>query len=143
MNHNVSEETLQKAQAVMGKEPVAALGSCFISALRAYEAIRKEQIAGRVDGLVLVHGIGIASMPGQEGNEIVHAWLEFTKDGNLIAYDPIWDVFTTAEHYATQFKTRRTVKYNFNDITSNIIKSDTIDLGPWDSEILAIAERAD
>ena len=80
----IPTEHLDKAKEIMGEDPTIPMGYCFYGAILVYEQARKLQLAGEIDGLALVHGIGIANMPGQEGKRIAHAWVEFTRNGQKI-----------------------------------------------------------
>jgi len=48
----------------------------------------------------ICHGVGIANMPGQEGQTFSHAWIEFTKDGARMASNTIWGV-VILKHFGT------------------------------------------
>ena len=85
-------------------------------------------------GTVLCHGIGAATVEGQEGWEIAHAWLEFEGD----AYDVIWCVHFAAEIYRAKLKVSYVVEYSQADAWRLWHTTDYP--GPWDAKINAVIE---
>lgn len=90
---------------VNGKKPVNRLGSCFDSAGAVILKIKEPQA-------IMCHGLGIANLPGQEGEIIAHAWVEFTdqKEGR-IAVDPIWMIAQPVDLYRKNLKTFLVIEY--------------------------------
>lgn len=90
-----------------GKPPANPWGSCF--------DVAAHNLMGNLDieGMVMCHGVGISNKPGQEGERIAHAWIEFdhTIHGR-VAVDPIWLIAQSADHY------RETLKQNWLLLTT-------------------------
>lgn len=131
---------IEKAIKVMGKEPINPIGACFDSAAAHFVEWTRE---GAVN-LHLVHGIGIANLPGQEGNIMAHAWIEFGDWNERLAYDTTRGIKMLAKEYRKQIQCSYAVEYNFkavknlwNEWGSNLLT------GPWDKNIREISMKAD
>jgi len=101
-----SKEAVKKVSKLMGRKPINRPGSCFDSSAKGF--------IGGFDlprSAVLVHGIGVANMPGEEGNIVGHAWIEFTLDGRRLALDTTWGIATTVENYRGQLNVSHAVEY--------------------------------
>jgi len=111
----------------LGREPVNPYGSCFDAAARLILTPSFLEIS-------MVHGIGIANKPGEEGNEIAHAWVEFTHtDNERYAIDPIWMVAQPVKIYRNNLKVNYAVEYKKIDFMQRWIKTNFP--GPWDDKI--------
>lgn len=86
------------------------------------------------EGTTLCHGIGLASVKGQEGWEIAHAWNEF--EGR--AYDSIWMIHGPSDWYRAQLRISYVVEYNYAEALSRWIITEAP--GPWDEKIRAVIE---
>lgn len=124
---------ISKAIQIMGKEPINPLGSCFDSA--AHQMIFGEN---KPDGLTLCHGIGISNMPGDNGNEMAHAWIEWPHPVGRIAYDTTWGVATFAEKYRADLKLSYFVEYSLEEAWELWLAFDYP--GPWDNKIAKISD---
>ncbi len=122
-----SNSNLKKAIEVMGFEPINEIGQCF-------DATFLQMLGGGEppEDLKLCHGIGIANMPGQEGNQIAHAWLEWGGK----AYDCIWGTMQDAKSYRENFNLTYVVEYTFEEAVALGRKHDRS--GPWDLKIKAV-----
>ena len=139
MEHNISPAQLKEASLKMeGRKPLNPIGQCFESALHAYFQLRKLELEGSIRNLRLVHGIGTANMPGQEGESIAHAWLTFERDKELLAFEPTWGVVVPAENVTRDLQVSYKVTYDYRDLVMVITMNNNIDIGPWDSEILKV-----
>lgn len=117
----------------MGKEPMNPIGECFDSSAAQF------LLGENPDRCRLCHGIGVANMPGQEGREIGHAWLQFTlDDGREGVIDTTWGVVVEANHYRKNLKLKYVVEYNMEEARANWEKYDMP--GPWDKKILKVIE---
>jgi hypothetical protein len=109
-------------------QPPNPWGSCFDSAAHNLIANRD------VDGLRMVHGIGIANRPGQEGLRVAHAWLEFPHEKvGKVAFDPIWLKFVPADLYRKNLQVQYSVEYTRWDFMDLWHKHEFP--GPWDEKI--------
>jgi len=86
-------------------------------------------------GAKVCHGIGLANVPGQEGETIAHAWIEL--DG--IAYDATYLTRTPASLYRENLKVSYVVEYTQSQIWRNCRKYNSF--GPWDEKIKAGLEQ--
>ncbi len=93
---------------VAAKTPPNPFGTCFDSAAM----ILLTNLADGLKDMVMVHGVGIANLPGIEGKKIAHAWIEFThpKHGKC-ALDPIWLIAQPVEIYYNNLQVSFTVEY--------------------------------
>lgn len=131
MRGNVSQQTYDQAVKEMGREPINPIGSCFDSA-----AAMLAQEDEPPPNFKLCHGIGIASMPGQVGRKMKHAWLEFDdpeRGRGRGAIDPIWGVAQRAELYRKNLKIKYCVEYTKAQMFNLWLKHDYP--GPWDRKI--------
>lgn len=142
MEHNISDKNLKEAVLKMGGlTPMNPIGQCFESALHAYYASRKYELKGNIKDLALVHGIGIANMPGQEGKTIAHAWITYFASDDpevLRAYEPTWGVVTTDAKILKDLNVKYARAYDYEQIKYEITKNNNIDIGPWDPKVLAV-----
>jgi hypothetical protein len=116
------------ASKMMGKQPINPFGQCFDAV--GFQAVLGEDPPA---DLKICHGIGIANMPGQEGLEIAHAWLEW----GGAAYDCIWGVRVPLSVARKDFS--YVVEYSRSEFLSLWLKHDFA--GPWDAKIAAVIER--
>ena len=142
MEHNISDDNLKEAVLKMGGlEPMNPIGQCFESALHAYYKTRQYELSGQIKDLALVHGIGIANMPGQVGKTIAHAWITYFASDDLEtlrAFEPTWGVLTTHAKILQDLKVKYAKAYDYEQIKYEITKNNNIDIGPWDSKVLAV-----
>jgi len=114
----------------MGRKAINPIGQCFDStAHQVLDWVLKKRVAGKV-----CHGIGVATMPGQEGNVIKHAWIE----ENGFAYDTTWGVRVPADEYRAGLGLSYFVEYSIADFMLNWLMNDFP--GPWDSKIEAAGQ---
>lgn len=121
-----------KAISLMGKEPENPIGSCFDSSAH--------QVAFGEDppeDLRLCHGIGVANMPGQEGDTIIHAWVEVDIKGRRAALDTTWGVCQEAKVYRKNLCLSYVVEYTRDELFKNWKEYNMP--GPWDEKIRALA----
>lgn len=123
----VSDQDYKKAVEKMGREPINPIGSCFDSA--AHNFVFGETEAGDR----ICHGVGVANMPGQEGQTFSHAWIEFTKGGVRMAFDAIWGFVIPSEAYREQLKLSYVVEYGKDEFLSLWRHTDFP--GPWDKRV--------
>lgn len=128
---NAAMSDIERAVKAMGREPINPIGECFDST--GFQAM-KWLLAGKL--FKVCHGIGIASMPGQQGREMKHAWLEVQG----LAYDTTWGVTCNAGKYRSDLKLRYVIEYDPEDFFRNWIKHDFP--GPWDEKIEAAGRTA-
>lgn len=115
---------IERAKQMMGREPVNPIGECFDSV--GVQAV-KWMYAGRT--FTVCHGIGVASMPGEEGNKIKHAWIEI----HGFAYDTTWGLSQKIDKYRADMKLKYVVEYSIEEFFSLWVKHDFP--GPWDQKI--------
>lgn len=136
---------LEKLKQLTGGElPANPIGSCFDATAFQFVHTAREVAAGNPNAptdCVMVHGIGVANLPGQEGELMGHAWLEFThpKTGQKLAMDCVWLKFVPRDHYHRECKVRFCVKYTFDEFMQLWVQHDYP--GPYHPKILAITER--
>jgi len=110
------------------RKPVNPIGECFDSV--------GHQVVYWLDRgqkeFKICHGIGIATMRGQEGNFIKHAWLE--RDGK--ALDTTWGVRQDAHLYRKNLTLQYVIEYTPDEFIANWAKTDYP--GPWDEKIKAV-----
>jgi hypothetical protein len=124
-----------KAAQMMGREPINPLGSCFDTA--GFIFIQANDGTEPTENERIVHGIGVANQPGQEGNPIAHAWIEFDHPTRgRVVFDPIWGVHTAAEAYRKNQQVSYCVEYTLNEFFELWKKYDMP--GPYDADILAL-----
>ena len=112
----------------MSDAPVNPIGSCFDSAALMLLVPDTPKDAR------LCHGIGIANMPGQEGDRIGHAWIEIDGD----AFDTTWCVRVDAGCYRAQLQLEYVIEYSRTQAIELWLRTDYP--GPWDERILAITD---
>ena len=134
----MSTADIEKASELMGgRKPINEVGTCFDSSYLTF--IHPTNSSIRQPGDRLCHGIGVANMPGQEGNVMGHAWIEFDHQGRRAAYDSIWGVTTSAEKYRADLKLEYVREYTFEDA---VVLGHLHDYsGPWDDKIKAITDK--
>jgi hypothetical protein len=136
---------LERLKALAGGLPVNPIGSCFDAAAFQFVHTIREVKAGNPNAprdAVMVHGIGVANMPGQEGELMGHAWLELNhpKTGQKLAMDCLWHEFVPRDQYHRDLKVRFCVKYKFDEFMQLWLEHDNP--GPWNEKIRAITDRA-
>lgn len=105
------------------------MGKCFDAT--ALQMLEEEAF----HGAVLCHGIGVASVSGQEGKTISHAWIEM--DG--YAYDCVFMAKVPADKYRADLRASYVVQYSFEEM---LLKWALTNMpGPWDEKILAVSEE--
>ena len=128
-----AQPNLDEAIRRMGREPMNPVGQCFESAIR--QLVCPSDTPGDAR---LCHGIGIATMPGQEGNVMGHAWVEYDHGLTRMAIDTTWGVQQEAGVY------RRKMRLNY---VREYTRDQAIWLwkfkgnpGPWDMAIRRITD---
>ena len=134
MNHNVSAEELSRAVTLAGKKPINPIGACFDTV--AFQAMHGEEPP---PDLLVCHGIGIANMPGQEGLQMAHAWLEWKVGKKWMAYDTTWGWFLPRYRYRQELGITHMVVYNRDEFILLWLTHDYP--GPFDPKIKVIADR--
>jgi hypothetical protein len=125
---------LEKAAALMKRQPVNPVGKCFDSA--AFQLVLPDDVP---PDAMLCHGIGVANMPGQEGCRIAHAWVEYTDElGRRLAIDTTWGMIQPAEKYRKDGALDYVVEYSAEQ-TRLLWKLHNMP-GPWDPAIVAVAD---
>ena len=143
MQHNITQDQLNETIKLMGGlEPQAPIGMCFTAALDALSVLQDKALNGEASDVKLVHGIGTANMPGQEGRTIAHAWIEFNhkQSDQRMVMEPIWCIVTTAKNLRESLKVSYSVEYSLEDLKTLMFKDGRFDTGPWDEKINALAE---
>ncbi len=84
---NLDEETYKKICKIKGREPLNPIGSCFDSS--AFLVVLDQGIT-KFTSVNLCHGLIVANIPGQEGREVPHAWVEAKENGQEIVLDAVW-----------------------------------------------------
>lgn len=102
-------------------------GSCFDSAAKLLLTWNRGKA-------VMCHGVCIANKPGEEGETIAHAWLEFVhEDFKTYAVDPIFMVAQDRYEYRKNLKPSYIRQYKFKEFFELWTLHDYP--GPWDPEI--------
>lgn len=130
---NLSKKNQLKAERIMGKKPLNPIGSCFDSA--AYQFTHSPN---RPKDCVICHGIGVANVPGQEGQTMAHAWLEYTFDNIRCAMDTTWGVVELASAYRRDLKLAYVVEYDYLEFLMLWARHNYP--GPFDKNIKAISD---
>lgn len=131
---NTKEMLILRKAAELGMQPFNPIGECFDSAM--HQIIFGEDPPKDVR---LYHGIGISNAPGQEGNIMKHAWLQWTTDkGRYIAYDSTWGVMLPADRYREHLQISYEVYYTRDEAFALWRKHDYP--GPWDPKIMAVGK---
>lgn len=117
-----------------GKMAPNPFGSCFDAA--AHNFIGNME----VESMVMCHGIGIANYPGQEGQRICHAWIEFDHPQGRAAMDPIWLMAQPVDIYRKNFQVELVVEYSKDDFIAKW--KETGFPGPWDERVWALTKEA-
>lgn len=103
-------------------------GSCFDATFHNFLSLSEEST------LIVCHGVGIATRPGQEGMRIAHAWLElFHPKHGKIAVDCIWLIAQPAELYRRNLKVEHVVEYGRDEYMELCRQHDFP--GPWDPTV--------
>jgi len=123
------DSNLKKAVEIMGGEPINEMGSCFDAAAMTFCSPGQDIVP--TDRLC--HGLGIANMPGQEGEIIAHAWIEFDRGGTRFAYEAIWGVVIPAKNLRSDLKVSYVVEYTVEEVRKNWTIHNMP--GPWDEKI--------
>lgn len=131
----MSDANLERAIQLMGTKPVNQPGMCFDAA--AHQFVYGEN----PDGIVMVHGTGITNMPGEEGRDMGHAWLEFDYEGVRYAYDAIWGVARPVDKYRRDLQVGFTVTYELKEFVRIWTKKKYP--GPWNDRILNVVKKYD
>lgn len=118
----------KKTVDLLGREPINPVGSCFDSV--------GHQLFDWLDKVPfkICHGIGVATIPGQEGQVIGHAWLE--RDG--FAFDTTWGAKCPIEKYRRDLGLTYVVEYSPMQFFAAWVA--TNNPGPWDEKIRAITD---
>ena len=133
-----SKVNIKKAIELMGKKPMNPIGECFDSSLHCLLNPELNQEIIKLKDVKLCHGIGIANIPGQEGREMAHAWIEYTREnGKRAALDTTWGVATGADHYHKGIESNYVVEYTPEEALENWKKG----VAPWDKKIKQISKR--
>lgn len=122
-----------KAARLMKREPINPIGKCFDSS--AHQAVYGDDPP---EDMRICHGIGIANMPGEEGHQMGHAWLEWSLREKRIAFDTTWGVATCAAHYRKMLRVSYVVEYTRDEFLKNWIAHDMP--GPWDEKIREVTD---
>lgn len=117
--------------ALEGSKPKNPLGSCFDAA--AWNLVLND--GPEFTEAIMCHGVGIANMPGQEGQKIAHAWIEIIHPNHgKVAIDPIWLIAQPASLYRGNLCAELVIEYK---------RSEFMDLwraynypGPFDERVL-------
>lgn len=113
----------------MQKRPLNPIGTCFDFV--AHQVLCNEDLPSNA---YICHGIGISNMPGQEGEIMAHAWIEFhDEEHGTIAADTTWDEMRYADLYRKTIQARRVVQYSQKEFMQ--LWQDFEYPGPWDYEI--------
>jgi len=134
-----SKENIKKAIKLMGgRKPMNPIGECFDSSLCCLLVPKLNKEIINLKDIKLCHGIGVANMPGQEGEKMAHAWLEFTNEkGVRVALDTTWGVSTQANHYRKSIKINYVVEYIPQEALENWKKENA----PWDKKIKQLTKN--
>lgn len=131
----MSKANIKRAIELMkGRKPVNPVGECFET------AIRQLLFAGDApEDARLCHGIGTANMPGQEGLEMGHAWVECNRGLIRVAFDTTWGMIQNAAVYRKRGDLRAIVEYTAGQAR---LLWEIYDMpGPWDPAIRAVTDR--
>ena len=130
----LSKSQYKKACKEMGRKPLNPIGQCFETV--AHDVLNNEFFP---EEITICHAVIEANMPGQEGQEAGHAWIEFELHSSVAAADTTWGVMTQADHYRSQLKTRNIIEYNKQEFLG-LWKSHDFP-GPFDHKIKTITDR--
>lgn len=123
---------IKKAEQIMGMKTKSKPGNCFDNIAKMLLIFLRQS---DIKNIRVVHGIGTANWPNQEGNKMGHAWIEFDSKDNLIrgAYDAIWDVATQRDHFHKRLKVEYFVEYG----PKRFLRLWRLNHypGPWDKKI--------
>ena len=136
----MEKQNIEKTIKLMGRNPINPIGECFDSSLCSLfrSGINQNQKFIDLKDIKLCHGIGVCNAPGQEGETLTHAWLEFTdKEHESVAVDTTWGVMTEADHYRKQIKISYVIEYTPEEAFKNWKKSPA----PWDKKIKSIIKK--
>lgn len=111
-------------------KPANPWGSCFDAA--AWNLLGNDDWGNPV----IVHGIGVANKPGEEGRKIAHAWIEFDHpEHGRLAIDPIWLVAQSADIYRKNLQVEHSIAYSREEFLKLWAKHNFP--GPWDDRVWA------
>ncbi len=111
-------------------EPLNPIGRCFDST--AHLALFDKSLPLEI---TICHGIGVSTMPGEEGKTIMHSWIE---DAKGFAYDTTWGAKIKAKYYKKKLKINYMVRYRFREFV--LLWGKEQHPGPWDEKIKAVGE---
>lgn len=126
----MGEPNVILASRLMGRKPINPIGNCFDNC-----ALQAILMKNPPENLRICHGIGVANMPGQIGNAIGHAWLEW--DG--LVYDTTWGCIVYAKKYREDLKISFVVEYSRSQFLKLWKKHDYP--GPWENKILRVINK--
>jgi hypothetical protein len=130
----MKKANLKKAIELMKRKPVNPVGECFDHAIHQLLAPGDAPSSAR-----LCHGIGVANMPGQEGNRMAHAWVEFVDNaGRKLAIDTTWGMIQPAYKYRKDGRLDYVVEYTVEQ--ARLLWEINNMPGPWDPAIRAVAD---
>tara|TARA_R100000963_G_C4638025_1_gene101885 strand:+ start:429 stop:881 length:453 start_codon:yes stop_codon:yes gene_type:complete len=148
----VGTANINKAEELMeGRKMKNEFGSCFDSIapelidLQFVIPISVDEIAVTehedFSDVKICHAIGVANMPGQEGQEMAHAWIEFndTKGNVKVAFDVIWGLATPSNLYRHNLSISHIVEYTIQEFYNLWEENGTP--GPWDKKIKEVSDR--
>lgn len=116
----------------MKKKPQNPIGTCFDSVGR--NIIYNHDMPADA---YICHAIGISNMPGEEGELMAHAWIEFeNKFHGMVAVDTTWDEAVLASRYREILKIRKVVTYTQKEFMK--LWREFNYPGPWDYDILQV-----
>lgn len=123
--------------AAVGHLPINPMGECFSSA--AAQVLLTENLP---EDVRLCHGIGRAQAPGEEGEPMGHAWVEYsTTKGLRVAIDTTWGVYVPAEDYRRDAQIEYCVEYSPAEVRA--LSKPPRPVGPWDAHILEFYSRGE
>lgn len=126
---------VQQAIELMGSEPFNEIGQCFDSAIQ--QIVYAEDTP---DDARLVHAIGTANMPGQEGSKIGHAWIEFNHSSGIrVALDTTWGKVIKADRYRQILQVEYAVEYSLQQTLE--LWREHLYAGPWDDKIIQVVKE--
>lgn len=135
---NVDRETFELLCKAHRRDPLNPIGSCFDSA--AHQIVFGDRTKTNEERTMLLHGIGVASVPGQKGQLITHAWVEFdSPDKQRVALDTTWGIPQLASQYRNSLQITYFIAYS---------PQEAFDLwkvhnypGPWDERLIALQKK--
>jgi hypothetical protein len=130
----MSEDSYQKTIALMGRKPLNPIGQCFDST--AHQILTWSVHETDFTEIRICHGIVTCNVPGQEGQNGMHSWIEANVRGKRFAFDTTWGVMQEVPAYRAGASLIHVVEYSMDEFI--LLWKEAGYPGPFDPKIIEV-----